>query len=256
MAVVEYEKKDHLVTITLNRPERLNAMGKELVIGMADAWTDFQNDDDAWVGIITGVGRAFCVGMDVKERAESGEKGLGIDPAGERDPYWQQKLNKPTISAVNGFAFGGGWFLAARADLRVGAESARFQVTEIVRGGTGDWAAQNVHSLPSAAAADVALGGIVTARRLYEVGYLNRVVADDQLLPAAHEMAQQLLQLPPLSVRYTVQLMHKLRDLRAEQPPDVRELGQKLGKILRESEDGAEAVRSFVEKRKPVFHAR
>ena len=256
MAVVEYEKKDHLVTITMNRPERLNAMGKELVIGLADAWTDFQNDDDAWVGIITGVGRAFCVGMDVKERVESGEKGLGLDPATQRDPYSQGKLNKPTIAAVNGFAFGGGYGMAARADFRVAGESAKFQFTEIVRGSLGIYAVQDVQSLTSGVAAELALGGILSGQRMYEAGFANRVVPDDQLMVAAHEIADSLLALPPLSVRHTVELMHKLRDLRSELPPEVQKLVKEYSDILRNSEDGAEAVRSFAEKRAPVFQAR
>src|SRR5262249_23168296 len=104
MAIVEYEKRGRVSIVTMNRPERLNAMGPELGEGLCDAWTTFRDDEEAWIGIITGVGRAFCSGMDVKWRAETGLKGLGLPEVYSRDPFWTEKLDKPVIAAVNGLA--------------------------------------------------------------------------------------------------------------------------------------------------------
>lgn len=133
MAIVDCEKKDRIVTIRMNRPERLNAMGRELMVGLAKAWIEFRDDPDALVAILTGTGRAFCVGMDIKERLESGQPGLGLpDISPLVSPFWPNRnLNKPVISAVNGFALGGGFFLATTADLCVAAESAVFEITEV-----------------------------------------------------------------------------------------------------------------------------
>lgn len=119
MAVVEYEKQGHIAVITMNRPERRNAMSRDLMLGLAESWQHFAADDDARIAILIGTGNSFCAGMDIKERFSSGERGLGLPQISTRDPFWFEELEKPSIAAVNGYALGGGFFLASCADFRI-----------------------------------------------------------------------------------------------------------------------------------------
>jgi enoyl-CoA hydratase/carnithine racemase len=132
MSYVVYEKKDHIAYITLNRPERLNALGTELVQQFWEADTSFAEDDDAWVAIYTGAGdRAFCAGLDLKEAAERGLQGQMMLPSQFR-PFIEQR--KPTIAAVNGVTYGGGVEIALRCDVRICSENAVFALAEVKRG--------------------------------------------------------------------------------------------------------------------------
>ena len=125
-------KKDHIAYIALNRPERLNALGTELVQQFWEADTSFAEDDDAWVAIYTGAGdRAFCAGLDLKEAAERGLQGQMMLPSQFR-PFIEQR--KPTIAAVNGVAYGGGVEIALRCDVRICSENAVFALAEVKRG--------------------------------------------------------------------------------------------------------------------------
>lgn len=251
MSVVEYEKQDHIVIIRMNRPERLNAMGRELLIGLAEAWCRYRDDDDAWVAILTGVGRSFCAGEDLKESAERGSPGLAEIPV--RDPFWYGELDKPTIAAVNGYAIGGGYIMASRADLRVAAESATFQIAEIVHGLIGGYTFGFNQGFPLAVATELSLAFTISARRAYEIGFVNRVVPDDQLMPAALEMANHLLRLPPLSLQAMIKVIHRARP---RIPEEALKLGSELGRAVATTEDVMEARRAFAEKRPPVFRGR
>ena len=125
-------KKDHIAYIALNRPERLNALGTELVQQFWEADTSFAEDDDAWVAIYTGAGdRAFCAGLDLKEAAERGLQGQMMLPSQFR-PFIEQR--KPTIAAVNGVTYGGGVEIALRCDVRICSENAVFALAEVKRG--------------------------------------------------------------------------------------------------------------------------
>ena len=254
MAVVDYDKQGHIVVIRMNRPDRMNAMGRELLVDLAKAWIEFRDDPEAFIGIITGVGRAFCAGMDVKERIESGEKGLGLpDISPLRDPFWNDEMTKPTIAAVNGYALGGGFFMAMRADLCIAAESAQFEITEIQRGGTAGWNFGFEFGLPRSVAMELALGGRLSARRAYDACLVHEVVPDDQLMDAAMARAQKLLEIPPLVLRYNRDLVRRLKPV---VPDAVRSQAAKYGEEVRNSADAIEAVRSFTEKRKPVYQGR
>jgi crotonobetainyl-CoA hydratase len=231
-------------------------MGPEMVRDLADAWTQFGEDEDAWVAILTGNGRAFCAGMDVKWRTETQGQGTGLVSDAERDPFWNKRVDKPVIAAVNGIAFGGGYVMAAHADLRLASESATFQYIEVMRGQYGRYEMQTEQTLGSGVAAEFALGGLLTAQRLYEAGFINRVVPPDQLMPVARSLADWLLSMPPLAVRYTVRLMHELRDARDTMPAQVKALAQEAVGVLRTSDDSAESFRAFIEKRQPVFRGR
>ncbi len=269
MSVVEYDKQGHIVTVTLNRPESLNALNRQMDQELADAWMEFDNDKDAYVAILTGRGRAFCAGLDLKEATQN--RNAPADGATREPPYPQRnsfmhnRLDKPVIAAINGLAFGHGWFQVSKTDLRVAAESATFQISEVRRGMLGDYGIQMLHTIGSGLAAEMALGGTVTARRLYEVGFINTVTPDGETMPAALAWAEHILSMPPLAVQYTVKLMHRVRDrLRmrenlgypSELFQDQAALIEEGMATLRDSEDRVEAARAFLEKRPPVYQAR
>lgn len=248
---VRYERQGRLAIITMNRPERLNALNAELVEELAQAWSRYQHDEEAWIAILSGEGRAFSVGLDLKEASQQAELALTLPRGATRDPYWHEELDKPTIAAVNGYAYGGGFFLAARADLRVAAESAAFQITEVVRGGVAGYAVELTHNLPSAIAAELAVGETLTARRAYEVGFLNRLAPDGQTLDVAIRLAKGILERPPLAVYYNLRLARELRNRRI--PEETFSRAKAWHAEISRGHDARESVRAFVERRKPEF---
>jgi len=132
-------------------------------LGLAESWQRFAADEDARVAILTGTENSFCAGMDIKERLASGEPGLGLPKIPVRDPFWFEELEKPTVAAINGYALGGGFFLASRADFRIAVPSALFQITEVVRGNIAGYeAVLTRENLPYAVAAELAAGGMLT----------------------------------------------------------------------------------------------
>lgn len=253
MSYVVYEKKDHIAYITLNRPERLNALGTELVQQFQEADTSFAEDDDAWVAIYTGAGdRAFCAGLDLKEAAERGSQGLMILPSQFRPPIEQRK---PTIAAVNGVAYGGGFEIAQRCDVRICSENAVFALAEVKRGLCPPTGSFNLPRLIGMSNAMWWLlsGEPIDAQEAYRIGLVTRVVPLAELLPTATRMAETICENGPLAVRATKQLVR----LGLEVP---MEYGYRLGLGLMDSvwgsEDAMEAARAFVEKRKPMWRMR
>jgi enoyl-CoA hydratase/carnithine racemase len=247
MAFVETERQGQIFIVRLNRPDRMNAMGHEMRTLMAEAWTEFRTDDDLEVGIFTGTGRAFCAGEDMKESLEDGAPG-GRKPDLE-DPFMAGTLEKPVIGAINGFAMGGGFMLVERTDLRVAVPDAVFEVSEAKRWLLGGYNHGLLAALPHPIATEMALGFRFTAERFHQLGFINRLVEPDALLPTAIEMAEHMLSLLPASRVNTVQMM---REIRPEPAPDVERLAEALHQhgCL---EDRMESRRAFAEKRAPNF---
>jgi len=145
---VLYEcRDDGIAVITLNRPETRNALSREVREGLRAAWARFEADEEARIAILTGSGdKAFCAGGDLKEMVETG---MAVPP---RDfyalPYDTIELSKPTIAAVNGHAFAGGWMIAQACDLCVASSNAKFAITEVKVGRGSPWAAPLIHMIP------------------------------------------------------------------------------------------------------------
>jgi enoyl-CoA hydratase/carnithine racemase len=251
VSVVETERRDGILVIRMNRPERLNALGTELRGALANAWCEFRDSRELEVAIYTGTGRAFCVGEDMKESVERGSVGGGasaVQPSPE-NPYMAGEIQKPIIAAINGFAMGGGFMLAERADLRVAVHGAVFEMSEAKRWLLGGFNHGHVGGLSHTVATEMAFAFRFDADRLYELGFLNRVVDDDDLMPASLAMAEHLMTLPPAARVNTLVMMRAMR------PSVPREL-QTLASRLRDhgaKSDLMESRRAFAEKRKPIF---
>src|SRR5712675_1961876 len=205
MAVIETERHGQILVVRMNRPERLNALSQEMRTRLAEAWTEFRRSNELEVAIFTGAGRAFCAGEDMKESLQRGQPG-GVRPDLE-DPFMAGTLEKPVIAAVNGFAMGGGFMLVERTDLRLAVREAVFEVSEAKRWLLGGYNHGHVANVPYPIAMEMALGFRFTAERFYQVGFLNRLVPQDQLMPTAMSMAEHLLSLPPASRVNTVHIM-------------------------------------------------
>ena len=247
MSVVETERHGQIMTILLNRPERMNAIGFELRTKMAEAFTEFRTDPDLEVAVFTGTGKAFCAGEDMKESLERGAPGL--DERELPNPFMDGTLEKPVIGAINGFAMGGGFMLVENTDLRVAVRGAVFEMSEAKRWLLGGYNHGLVADLPHPIAMEMALAYRFTADRLYELGFINRLVDADELLPTAYEMAEHLLTLPPAARVNTVYMM---RQMRQKPSPEIEKLAEALHAHGDQS-DRMESRKAFAEKRKPNF---
>ncbi len=253
MAYVEYEKKDHVAYITLNRPERLNAIGSELGRELQEAEAKFAWDEDAWVAVYTGAGeRAFSAGRDLKEAAEGG--GTSRTPRPFRAAR-SAEITKPTIAAINGVAYGGGFELAQRCDVRICSENATFAMAEVTVGLTP---VTGLFTLPRLIGQSNAMwlllsGEAIDAQEAYRIGLVTRVVPLPELLPTATSMAETICGNSPLAVR----AIKQLAKTGAEVPMDyAMRLGSGLMSSVWGSEDAKEGAAAFAEKRKPVWKMR
>src|SRR5246500_420303 len=200
-AVLFDARDDGVAVITLNRPESRNALGHEVRQGLFAAWDRFERDPALRVAILTGAGeKAFCAGGDLKEMTETR---MAVPP---RDmfpvPGDNIELSKPTIAAVNGVAFAGGWMIAQACDLCVASTSAKFAITEVKVGRGSPWAAPLIHMIPQRVMMEIILTGKpITAARAYEIGLVNRLAEPEALMDAAIELAREILDGAPLSVK-------------------------------------------------------
>ncbi|WP_040825603.1 enoyl-CoA hydratase-related protein [Nocardia jiangxiensis] len=252
-AVLFDAREDGIAVITLNRPEIRNCLTAEVRAGLAEAWERFERDPLLRVAILTGAGdRAFCAGGDLKEMVETGTR---VPP---REmfalPYDTVELSKPTIAAVNGVAYAGGWMIAQACDLCVASTTARFAITEVKVGRSAPWAAPLIHMIPQRIMMEIMLTGKpITARRAYEVGLVNRVAEPGELLAAAVELATEVLVGAPLSVRAareTVMLATEMGRSAALQA------ARSASELCYNSEDAQEGPRAFAEKRSPRWQGR
>ena len=254
---VLYEVENRIATITLNRPEALNSINRELRADLAEALQRFDQDDDAWVGIVTGAGRAFSAGRDLKERAEdnaAGRQARAMDSMSPDSLYMWSPPRKPLIAAINGYAMAGGWSIAQMCDLRIASEDAILGITEPRVGLMPPFAVQLNRMIPETAVMELVLTAEqFPARRVLEMGFLNKVVPADQLMDAARAMARTVLGNAPLSVRAFKELVVRSRALSER---EAMELTDEVYNRLLASEDAKEGPLAFTEKRPPDWQAR
>ncbi len=252
-AVLYTVNVDGVATITINRPEQRNCLSKEVREGLFAAWDRFENDTSARIAILTGGGdKAFCAGGDLKEMVETGLKTPPRDmfPV----PYETIKLSKPTIAAVNGVAYAGGWMIAQGCDLCVAATTAKFAITEVKVGRGSPWAAPLIHMIPQRIFMEIVLTGKpLTAQRAYEIGLVNRLAEPEALMQTALELAREVIEGAPLSVaaaRETVMLATEMG--RA----DALSAAWAAHETAYNSDDAQEGPLAFSQKRKPVWSGR
>lgn len=253
---VLYDKQDHVATITMNRPDRLNALGGTLGPDLDDAFREAEADSDVRAVILTGVGKAFCAGLDLKEQSAGFGRGWTERLRGLGIPRIVLGMNTPTIAAVNGPAVGWGFEVAMLCDYRIGSNVARMGDVHVKRGLVQD--AASIITLPrvvgwSRASRVLLTGEILEAQELLELGILNEVVPQDLLMDAAGKFAQRIACNAPLAVQMTKRLM------RMANPADldgVLDYSLLLMGALRETEDFQEGMNSFMEKRSAEFHGR
>ncbi|WP_406269641.1 crotonase/enoyl-CoA hydratase family protein [Nocardia sp. NBC_00881] len=251
------EKRDHVLIVTMNRPEARNALSAEMMAIMRDAWDQADNDPDIRVAILTGAGGAFCAGADLKAMTSQhpGDSfaGGGWDLSKIEALLKGRRLTKPLIAAVEGPAIAGGTEILQGTDIRVAGESAKFGVSEARWGlfPLGGSAVRLVRQIPYTVAADILLTGRhVTAAEAKEIGLIGHVVPDGTALDKALELAAQIAANGPLAVQA---ILRTIRETEAMTEEDAFKIDAELGTAVFRSADAKEGPKAFTEKRKPTF---
>lgn len=260
---MRYEVDGHVATITLNAPERMNALGKPMVREWEDALRRSALDGEVRVVIVTAEGRGFCAGANLKERAE--EDAAGMTPIDRRNQLRLgihrvaqalQYLDKPYIAAVNGAATGAGMDMASMADMRFASDRARFGMAYVnvglVPGDGGAWL------LPQIVGRTKALeliwsGELMGADEALEIGYVSRVIPHDDLMSETYEYARKLASGPPITMQMAKRLVY--RGLSVPFAEGL-EQAQAAMTVVQSTEDAKEGPQAFAEKRQPNFQGR
>ncbi|MDE0884419.1 MAG: enoyl-CoA hydratase-related protein [Myxococcota bacterium] len=251
---IVFEKKDHVAVITIDRPDALNSLTADMLLGIEEAFKAFDDDPELWVGILTATGeRAFSSGLDLKEAAPLLTSG---DQLGFAD--WTKRqfsdVYKPIICAVNGFCIAGGMEMLLGTDLRIASEHATFGLGE-VRWGLVPLGGTHIRlprQIPWAMAMQLLLTGKnIDAQRAYEMGLINEVVPADQLMETALDWAQKMCRNGPLAMRTAKEIA--VRSLELE---SGFVLEKALGQKVLNSEDAKEGPAAFAEKRPAEFKGR
>jgi len=254
---LDKHEQGRIWVLTLNRPERMNAISVALRQALYGTWEAFARDADARVAIITGAGdRAFCAGLDLRERAELDARGESplpprtVNPINETFDLW-----KPVIAAINGYCLAGGFNIALQCDIRIAAEHAEFGIPEVRWNLGASWIQILPRVIGLSHALELALWGDkrIPAQRAYEMGFVNKVVPKEKLMDEAMDWAQRALHLAPRSMGNLKQILHRAYYMG---PMEARAFGQALEQNLVGMEDSIEGPKAFSEKRVPLFKNR
>lgn len=254
-----FERDGPVATVTLNRPEVRNALSAEMLVRMADAWSEIDQNPDIRVAIVTGAGGSFCAGADLKAMA-AGHPDDQWTPrfAADADLHWKGLLRhfqpaKPMVAAVEGYAVAGGTEILQAMDLRVAGQSAVFGLAEVRHGlfPVGGSTARLRRQIPYTVAAELLLTGRqMSAPEAKEVGLIGHVVPDGQALAKARELADQIAANGPLAVQAVLRSLRDSANL-TEQEALAHELD--LGWPIFATNDAKEGPKAFAENRKPDF---
>ena len=250
MPLVLYERQGHIALVTLNRPDKMNAISVEMMNGMAAAWARLDRDAEARVAVLTANGRAFCTGLDMKDIA-AGRMNHSILTTATPNRFSPASQSKPVIGAINGPAIGAGLdFIAMDCDIIVAADHVTFGMPEVGVGMASLGSPFAAARLPRAVVMAMFLTGEpITARRAYEIGLINYVAAADQVLPKAMALAQKVADHAPNAVR---QSRRNLLDACAS-PPATRDSETAAARKPDIQQSAAKGVDAFVNKKRVVW---
>ena len=269
MPPIWYEKHGRIVVITINRPERRNALSFEAFGMLAKAWLDFRDDPDLWVAVVTGAGdKAFCAGGDLKEFIPMVTENIGelagsggTQTMGQKFPVnasliavlREVEIFKPIIAAVNGFCIAGGMEMLQGTDIRIASENAKFAIGEPRRGlfPGGGSTEKLPRQIPLAHAMEILLTAEpIGAQKAYEFGIVNAVVPADKLMPTAFRYAELICKNGPVAVRKVKESVMKGLVLPVK---EAREQEMMYSAEVFSTADAMEGIRAFQEKRDPVW---
>lgn len=246
------EKEGGVCTITLNRPDRLNAINYQLSVDLVDALDEIEGDAEARTIILTGAGRSFCAGADIKEMADPNAKRL---PIGQRYSFFNklEDIGKPVIAAIHGPCNGGGLELALCCDFRIASEEANLGLGEVKLGilPAGGGTARLPRLIgPGLAKEFLYFGNRASAQEAHRIGLINKVVPVDDLMAEAKRWANELAERAPLSLKMIKSCVNLGMQMDLLGAIDYE---AKCAAILARTEDNREGIRAFIEKRTPSF---
>ncbi len=252
------EQRDHVLIVTMNRPQVRNALSGPMLAILREAWNRVDSDPEIRACVLTGAGGAFCAGADLKAMTSNhpGDTANGYDFSVIEPLLKGRRLTKPLIAAVEGAAIAGGTEILQATDIRIAGESARFGVSEARWGlfPLGGSAVRLPRQIPYTVAAELLLTGRhLTAAEAKEVGLIGRVVPDGQALTVALEIADQIAANGPLAVQA---ILRTSRETAGMPENDAFTIDARLGMAVFASDDAKEGPRAFAEKRKPTFQGR
>lgn len=251
MSVLIYEKKDKIAYITLNRPDKMNSLNSELINELAKTWVDFRDDDDVWIAILTGAGKAFCVGADFQS---IGEPGIQVGFNVLRETPINYMVPKPIIAAINGHVIGRGISLILSCDLRIAADTAQFSIPEVRFGVIPGDTDVLERFIPRSVACEMLFtGDSINAQRACEVGLVNKVVPSDKVMPEAIALAEKLRGSSPLAMRGIKEMLTRTKDMNYRTAVSIYE---SVNSRVLKSQDYPEGMQAMREKRKPNWQGK
>jgi enoyl-CoA hydratase/carnithine racemase len=249
---VDYIKEGKVATFKLNSPQTMNALDLTALNEFYLALRDFHDDDNLWIGIITGTGEeAFCSGINIDLTLNKGHNSQPLPPTLMKG----LEIAKPLIASVNGLALGGGFEIVLACDIRIASDNATFGMPEVKLGYLPNWGGTQrlARQISFCHAAEILLtGNTFDAHEAYRMGLINRVVTKDKLASNVKEWAADICNVAPLAVRAIKEAMIKGADISFV---EALNLESALATYLSNTEDFHEGIKAFQEKRKPHFKA-
>ncbi|MEM7751531.1 MAG: enoyl-CoA hydratase-related protein [Pseudomonadota bacterium] len=243
---VTYSCENHVATITMNKPDRMNRLDPEIVEGLNQSWKRFMADDDARVAVLTGAGeKAFSAGADLKNVPHDLYRAI---------PSIGVPVDKPVVGAVAGWCIGGGMVLTTMCDILICADNTTFSYPEVKIAFSGGLISNLASRIPHKIAMELLLvGDNMSVQRAYEVGYVNKIVPVAELMPTATDWATRIAETAPMPSRM---LKRFVLETMPQGPTEQAAVARVQVEAINDSTDWVEGQAAFADKRKPIYHGR